>query len=334
MESTSLFSVSSTPYRLIMRIKLLDFTERLIKLKSPLRVGKTVITKTKTLDVRVLVNDKVVISPLSQFPLFYEQQNLNQFLSIDYIFDLKTLTLDHTIPTNILFMIELAVIQYDLKYGDNIFSTFNKSCTININDLYIQDQDLALIKSDIVKVKIGRNEIEKDRETIISLIAKGKTLRLDGNRMMTPKTLSEMLAGVDLKNIEYIEEPFKETSSWEEFSLKDEIPLALDESLPHYIAASLPTNTAAFIIKPTLIFGIFKTLEIIKSQKFQHIKKVISSSFEEEFTINVLAHLASKNCDLFPHGLGTLNHLCLETKKITQIGTKLHAFPISDYPLQ
>ena len=323
-----------------MRVKLSNFSEHTYQLKTSFLVGDYELENYKVFKYTADFNGILVNGEIPALPLFYGNQSIEQFKAVELIFNKNLFDIEkkffgqsisyENAPNNLVFSIEQLIISY---------LTILKECPIEFSS----DAPVALINqlnsnfknNTVIKLKIGRDSISAENKRIKDLLDKGHKLRLDGNRMLSAPQLEELLEGLNLKNIEYIEEPFSSYEEWENFSLKHKIGLALDEGLQSCIESNIfPTNTVAFIIKPSLSLSVSGILRLRNNKVFEDRKVVISSSFETGQTFNLLIHLAS-NFDTH-HGLGTLGHLMLpesEQNMFNQVGDKIHGHPISYFQI-
>ncbi len=92
-------------------------------------------------------------------------------------------------------------------------------------------------------------------------------------------------------------------SKLNEFYQQTHMPIALDETLavvscgvtaPGRCSPTLAHNEGvkAYVIKPTIIGGIIRTLDWIEEARQQGKEAIISSAFESMVSLKVLAHLA------------------------------------------
>ncbi len=141
-----------------------------------------------------------------------------------------------------------------------------------------------------LKVKVGERPIEEEIELLHRLVARfgpALTLRIDANRRWH---LSEVFYFAQMCRdlpIEYIEEPLKNPSEKTLIPL----PLALDETL--YLGEPIRCRPAAYILKPTLLGGIRRTLALAIEAHQIGAQCVISSTFETGIGLRILAHLAA-----------------------------------------
>lgn len=161
-----------------------------------------------------------------------------------------------------------------------------------------------------LKIKIGRlsPEIENSiLRIIVEQTAETKLIRLDGNNYLTPAQLDIILEGIDFDRIDYIEEPFQNMALWNNYYIENNIPLAVDDLYRNYenYVFEMFEGISAIVIKPTISFGYFETLNIIQAMCFKNIEVIISSSYDHPLSMKYLKYLAiESNCQA---GLNTLN---------------------------
>ncbi|MGA1790894.1 MAG: o-succinylbenzoate synthase [bacterium] len=149
-----------------------------------------------------------------------------------------------------------------------------------------------------LKLKVGRRSLEEDIQIVKSVrsTAGSETgLRLDANRSWSLEEAVRFGKAVSPCQIEYIEEPTKTFEELSGFYQQTGIPVAMDESLSDWCetGSDWPLGIRAVILKPDLIGGIFKTMEIAARAKDSQILPVISCSFQSGFAHAVLAQLSA-----------------------------------------
>jgi O-succinylbenzoate synthase len=172
-----------------------------------------------------------------------------------------------------------------LLYGDreNIIKRTKEALTANYRSL---------------KLKVGRKSLEEDINLVneVGKIIDGKaTLRLDANRGWDLEQASCFAQRVSGINIEYIEEPLKETDKIPQFFKLTNIPLALDETLS-YISPEIykiPKGVKVFIIKPSLIGNIDKIKQYFSLAARNSVDVVISDTFHTGIGLAYSACLAA-----------------------------------------
>lgn len=154
----------------------------------------------------------------------------------------------------------------------------------------------------VQKVKIRGDSLEKDMNTLQSLIQKLPELRfrIDANQSWQVEDALKWIEKIPRKNIEYIEEPFDNLSDLKAFSEKTNLPLAVDEMIYEYDIKDLEKipSLQTVVIKPTL-FGGLQTIQKYIETFTKNIEIVFSSSFETEVG---LCHIARLQNIINPHG--------------------------------
>ncbi len=204
-------------------------------------------------------------------------------------------------------------------------------CTRTTNALYHPNMSKEEIqKYKVIKLKVGRQSIEEDIETIKTIIDihPNLRLRLDANGLWTFDNCLyfwNVLSQRDLdKFIEYIEDPLQNIEK--NIHYLDHIPIAFDEL---FSISNLQYNPVAIILKPTIQGGLFECQRIqqLITDQNKNIQVVISSTFESSIGIKALMNLASAT---EVHGLGTLQYFYsdrdLLQRPIEQIGDQLIAY--------
>ena len=161
-----------------------------------------------------------------------------------------------------------------------------------------------------LKLKVG-DDVEKDIQLVRSVteaIEGRAILHLDANQKWTVNEAVHFGHEVGLAAVDYIEEPFAETEQIPDFFMKTTIPVALDESLQKlsYEDIRKLEGVDALVLKPTMLGSIERTRGYMMLARKFAFKSVISSSFESDVGILILANLAgsiSRNNDA---GLDTL----------------------------
>lgn len=326
-----------------MKVILRNFQQIEIPLKKPFRVGEILVDRARSFSYEADFGDHIIKGEIPSLPLFYPNQSLEDFEKLSFNFNEDTLDFEKPlfaqlcefkkIECNLIYSIEQLILSYlRLKGRPHNWFAYPKPVA-KINSL--DTGNTVNLSSSVCKLKIGRFSLEAERSMIQSYLREGIRLRLDGNRMCSLNYLEQLLDGLDLSRIEYIEEPFTTIDQWEDFSLKSSIGLAVDESLEDCLKAdNFPQNTVAAIVKPSLVLSISGILAAVNSGQLKNIDLVISSSFETPLSFNTLIHLAS-NIPIH-HGLGTMEHLDLPSPKqnpFKTIGDKIHGFPLLHFQL-
>lgn len=164
-----------------------------------------------------------------------------------------------------------------------------------------------------VKLKVGSLSVEQATELTeqVNQVLTGQAaIRLDFNQRWRLNDIIRFYGNVKQLPIEYLEEPLADISQMNQLDSDPlNIPFALDEQLrtisPHEISAF--KNLKAVILKPTVL-GLGRTLEFAKIAREHKILSVISSTFESQVGMVMLARVASSlNQNNCPMGLDTID---------------------------
>jgi O-succinylbenzoate synthase len=244
------------------------------------------------------------------------------------------LAVDREVHPSLEFAIEQALLTlYIRKNPATLKDVFNvRGCELStsVNGLLILNQNsvdhvqeiASQVKLDgfqTLKIKVGRysSQVEVDFLKRLNSCLEGSCqLRLDGNGLFNRENFFSFVNLLKDENIEYFEEPLPRSSiafSREEY---DDSPLsiALDESLPAYLeeiraGIPLPKRVTAWVIKPTVIGGIHKTVNLIRLGRQLGIKCILSSTFDSGWTIATHALLAQLITAKAAMGLDTYKYL-------------------------
>ena len=193
--------------------------------------------------------------------------------------------------------------------------------TIPINALLNGSAEQILIRAHdahrnsyrAVKVKVGRSSIHDEISLIkqvAGILGDTVSLRLDANQNWSIKDALEFARGIAGCRIEYIEEPCCTLAESREFSVSTGLPVALDESLLKLKTQELDnySDIAAVVLKPTLLGGIERAMQLARKAKSLGLATVISSSYESSLGILTLAQFAAViGGQDMPVGLDTLS---------------------------
>lgn len=165
-----------------------------------------------------------------------------------------------------------------------------------------------------LKLKVGRLPIGEEIamvQHIRNTVGNNVALRLDANRSWSLPTAVEFGSAVAHCAIAYIEEPLADAALQPEFFRATGIPIALDESLAFgQPLPSVQEHVQAWVIKPAVVGGIARTVELLALARQHGIQAVLSSAFETSVALSFYACLASvANADDIACGLDTYKHL-------------------------
>lgn len=251
-------------------------------------------------------------------PLFWDEKNANYKYTKNLEIDLSlcdmekalfALTRNIDMPKNYQFTLELALFKFLLFKNSNPYSDFfSLERSVKSAILMNANKQTTALKNKFIKVKIGINNFEEDRE-IVKELSQNNRLRLDANQSLTPSQLDYILSDINPSSIDSIEEPFLDINDWTHFKLKEQYSLAVDESLDLELS-KVSKYIKYYIFKPSYNISISEIFSFLSNKNFESIVPIISSSYEYEDSFNFLIKLASfcdearENLSII-HGLGT-----------------------------
>ena len=214
--------------------------------------------------------------------------------------------------------VEMALFNLRLERGEirsdlnNVTIPVNGLVMAQADDLFEQVEALLTQGYRSIKIKVGRQQLQKDIETILALrqlIKDASTIRLDANRLWTLHQALDFCNAVGPAGIEYIEEPLRDSSEYPTFFNSTPMPIALDETLLERTWNQLDDfkQAAAFVLKPSLMGGLDATAGYVACAHFNDIIPVMSCTFQSDITLRTFAIMAAdfKMLDT-PAGLDTL----------------------------
>jgi O-succinylbenzoate synthase len=224
---------------------------------------------------------------LEELPhLLYEQWH-PEYLSPSVHFGIESAILDLTLPT----------VSMPIPINALIAGT--------PDEMRVQAQNL--IGYEAVKIKVGHLQLEESIdlvEELLSMMPEGMKVRIDANQSWTYDDGMTFARSFTPDTFEYLEEPFKAFDDYVAFPY----PIALDETVrlaPSTSYLSLP-HLRALIIKPTLMGGCTKLVPLLREAKQKDVDFILSSSYESELGIGLLAKVASRlQLPPVPMGLDT-----------------------------
>tara|TARA_Y100001960_G_scaffold322607_1_gene399416 strand:- start:378 stop:1409 length:1032 start_codon:yes stop_codon:yes gene_type:complete len=175
----------------------------------------------------------------------------------------------------------------------------NKNALENIN-LCGSYLDNVSKDKHISKIKLLCENVEDDIKKVSNLIRKSsvnRLFRLDANRGYSLNDAIKLCKSIDLKKIQYFEEPIKNQSIVNYKKLKDScrISIAIDESIYDSDYKSyINSNLIDYVVFKPSIFGSLN--EILNFQKYvsmYNVKIVISSSLENYIGNLATIHIAA-----------------------------------------
>ena len=149
-----------------------------------------------------------------------------------------------------------------------------------------------------VKLKVGARAVAEDAALVRALgeeLGTDISLRLDANRAWAYEEAAEFVRGAAGQRFEYIEEPLTDPTRLPGFSREFGVPVALDESLVGLGPEALEEHryARAFVLKPTLLGGISRTLRIAEQTLRLGVIPIFSSAYESGVGTAALVALAA-----------------------------------------
>ena len=166
-----------------------------------------------------------------------------------------------------------------------------------------------------VKMKVGRTGVDDDIRLVRAvrrIIGPDIALRLDANRAWNMDESLAFVRGTKVEEIEYIEEPLRDTHGLRELALAHGAPIALDETMAEISVSDMDAHgyARAVILKPTILGGLRKSLVLARAALALGMKAVVSAAFETGVGIlGLMALAAACNSENTPAGLDTYRFL-------------------------
>ena len=191
------------------------------------------------------------------------------------------------------------------------------SSAIMVNGLLQEDEPLGQAVNDLlrkgfqsIKVKaIGAVKKDVERvKAVLKLLNNRARIHLDVNQRWSYPDALYFAGAIDPRQIEYLEEPFRDIEKVPVFFRNTGIAVALDESLLEEGAAKIREGVKAWVLKPTLIGGLRKALAMANDAKKSGIQIVVSSSFESGIGLFSLIQLAAGLGGTCRAGIDTLKY--------------------------
>lgn len=158
-----------------------------------------------------------------------------------------------------------------------------------------------------LKLKVARYAMEEELALIEQLVMRLPTTKLilDANGGWSQKTAQRFCACLPLEQIDYLEEPCAAFADTIAVAEATGVFIALDETLSRKDEWYGHPQLKALVLKPTLIGSLSDCEALVQRAKADNLRVVISSSFESDFGLGLLARLASEWAPNEPPGLDT-----------------------------
>lgn len=137
---------------------------------------------------------------------------------------------------------------------------------------------------DCLKIKVGHATLAADVDRVNavgSVIGDDIHLRADANGQWTRKQAEQFIDQIDVE-LDYLEQPLGDASLSEHAALREQIEIALDESVSSQGIASIISASAAdvVVLKPMVLGGLDRTLSIARRARSQDIDVVITTTMD------------------------------------------------------
>ena len=198
----------------------------------------------------------------------------------------------------------------------------NSSITINgliglhsPEEVLIKGRELYNEGFRTLKLKAGRSDFSLDKKCLRLLrnqFSDRIKLRIDVNGKWNFPDAVSHLKELEEFSLEYVEQPVAGKEDFFNLQKISKVPLAADEIIRNINDVSEAIKKApgiVLVLKPMMLGGLTKTLQIIKDAEASGVKTVISSSFETSIGRSAAIFLASSLSSGLAHGLGTKGFL-------------------------
>ena len=167
-----------------------------------------------------------------------------------------------------------------------------------------------------LKLKVARYAMEEELALIEQLAARlpSTKLILDANGGWTREEAQRFCERLPLAQIDYLEEPCAGFADTVAVAEATGVAMALDETLSRREEWYCHPQLKALVIKPTLIGSLSACEALVQRARAGNLRVVISSSFESDLGLGLLARLASEWAPIEPPGLDTGHWL---TERVT-----------------
>ncbi|NDL69174.1 o-succinylbenzoate synthase [Vreelandella alkaliphila] len=162
-----------------------------------------------------------------------------------------------------------------------------------------------------LKLKVARYAMEEELALIEQLGERLPTTKLilDANSGWTREEAQRFCERLTLEQIDYLEEPCAAFTDTIAVAEATGVAIALDETLSRQEKWYCHPQLRALVIKPTLIGSLSACEALVQRARACHLRVVISSSFESDLGLGLLARLACEWAPNEPPGLDTGNWL-------------------------
>ena len=314
-----------------MQLKKIEYQNYTFNLKQHFSNAKNQYSNKEAVIIKIFISESAIgygeASPLSGFSKESIQEiiwglesfiagiNFNCDYSIDELLELISVHCEK-LPS-LHFALDTAI--YDLiskiqKKPIRKLLTKKKSTTVSFSNIYIKSNNLSINKNNILKYKLGLNDINEDIRNIKKLQHSNPLLkfRFDANRNYNEEDFMKIAIKLKQFPIDYFEEPINEPCENKLRRIKNklDVKVAVDESLydgKNYISWIENNLIDIVIIKPSIFGSYKKFFELFDICKKYHINMILSSSLENSIGNMATIHLAASADNQLVHGLNIHN---------------------------
>ena len=262
----------------------------------------------KSSDMRVTAYGEIAPLPgLHQEPLQAAEQQTVEMLT-RYRADLGKALAGHLLPS-VRTGLEMAMLSYEAIENGTMpcLAEREPAAAVPVNALLPAGHDAAVTRTvslfrqgyRVFKLKVTpatAKEVAAIVRTLYDIHGDGIELRIDANQTMSLNEACGFCESLPEGSLRYIEEPLINPADIEKFHARTGVASALDETLwqDPTLAARIPDNClGAYILKPSRLGGIRKTMELASEASQRHLPSVFSSSYESGISLGFYAWMAA-----------------------------------------
>jgi len=164
------------------------------------------------------------------------------------------------------------------------------------------------VSNNCIKIKIGQSGITQDINRIQQVclqLKQDQKIRLDANGLFNHDNLGFLFSQIDLKKIDYIEDPFRTVKEYKGWFDLYSVAYAWDDLADQWNPRLAPEyQPSALIIKP-LFMGFRPAWVMALEAERSNVQVVFSSAYESSLNNQLYANIAHLLCLNTPQGLDT-----------------------------
>lgn len=202
----------------------------------------------------------------------------------------------------------------------------DSAASVSLNGLLVGSEEKILDEArrmgdagyEAVKLKVGSRSVANDAgvvKAVSGVLGNDVVLRLDANRAWSFEEAVDFFQAGSGVSFDYVEEPLADPDGLSRLAEEYGVPVALDETLVGMRREDLREHryARAIVMKPTLLGGISRTLELAWEAERLGILPVVSSAYETGVGTSALVSLAASIGDgNIPAGLDTYRRLAAD----------------------